>query len=101
MINLVSLFSGAGGLDLAFKQVGGFRNSLVIEYERAFFETLGANICKNRSSQRAICADIRELNPANYFDNMEHPIGVIGGPPCETFSSMGGRSATKNSLSRN
>jgi site-specific DNA-cytosine methylase len=100
MINLVFLFSGVGRLDLAFEQVGGLGNSLVVECERAFFGSLVANICQNRPSQQVICADFRALNPSDYFDNMEHPIGVFGGPPCETFSSMGGRSTTKKILSR-
>ena len=100
-INLVFLFSGVGRLDVAFEQVCGFGNSLVVECERAFLGSLAANICQNRPSQQVICVELRELNSLNYFDNMEHPIGVIGGPPRETFSSMGGRSATKSPLSRN
>ena len=100
-INLVSLFSGVGRLDVAFEQACGFGNSLVVECERAFLGSLAANICQNRPSQQVICAELRELNPLNYFDHMEQPIGVIGGPPRETFSSMGGTSATKNPLSRN
>ena len=99
-INLLFLFSGVGRLDVAFEQVCGFGNSLVVECERAVLESLAANICQNRPSQQVICAGLRELNPLNYFDNMEHPIGVFGGPPCETFSSMGGRSTTKKILSR-
>ena len=100
-INLVTLFSGVGRLDVAFEQACGFGNSLVVACARAFFGSLVANICQNRPSQQVICAGLREVNPLNYFDNMEHPIGVIGGPPRETFSSMGGRSATKRPLSRN
>ena len=100
MINLVFLFSGVGRLDLAFEQVGGLGNSLVVEGERAFFGSLVANICQNRASQQVICSDFRALYPSDYFDNMEHPIGVCGGPPCEKFSSMGGRSTTKKTLSR-
>ena len=40
MINLVFLFSGVGRLDLAFEQVGGLGNSLVVECERAFLDLL-------------------------------------------------------------
>ena len=79
MINLVFLFSGVGRLDLAFEQVGGLGNSLVVECERAFFGSLVANICQNRPSQQVICVEFRELNPSHYFHNMENPIGVIGG----------------------
>ena len=100
-INLVFLFSRIGRLEVAFERVCSFGNSLVVECERAFLGSLAANICQNRPLQQVICAELRELDPLNYFDNMGHPIGVIGGPPRETFSSMGGRSATKNPLSRN
>jgi len=77
--NLLFLFSGVGRLDVAFEQVCGFGNSLVVECERAFLGSLAANICQNRPSRQVICAELRELNPLNYFDNMEHPIGVMGG----------------------
>ena len=88
-------------MEVAFERACSFGNSLVGECERAFLGSLAANICQNRPLQQVICAELRKLNPLNYFDNMEHPIGIIGGSPRETCSSMGGRSATKNPLSRN
>ena len=100
-INLVFLFSGVGRLEVAFERACRFGNSLVGECERAFLGSIAANISQNRPLQQVICAELRELNPLNYFDTMEHPIEIIGDPPRETFSSMEGRSATKNPLSRN
>ena len=87
-IRTLSLFSGAGGLDVGFSDVG-FEIVASVEIERKFCDTLELNTGEGRRFDKSTvnCVDIRE------FGGMElGPIDfVIGGPPCQTFSSAGRR----------
>lgn len=94
-IPTLSLFSGAGGLDLGF-HAAGFRVVEAVEIEAAYCATLRANAEPGRAFEglEVHCKDIREfvteLDPARYRDaGIEF---IIGGPPCQTFSAAGRRS---------
>lgn len=84
----LSLFSGAGGLDIGFKNIG-FDIVASLELEEAFCKTLKANQNFFGESHKVLCADISETNPE------ELKIGkidlIIGGPPCQSFSAAGRR----------
>lgn len=92
VIPTLSLFSGAGGLDLGFIQAG-FAIKACVEIEKDYCATLQAN--KNESLSIAgapmiHCEDIRSFDARKYRN-----LGircVIGGPPCQTFSAAGRRS---------
>lgn len=82
---LVDLFCGAGGLSLGFKQ-NGFKTLLANDFDSLCIETYKYNH-PEIPSNRVLCKDIRELS-----DNINHYINetvdvVIGGPPCQGFSS--------------
>ncbi len=91
-IPTLSLFSGAGGLDLGFIQAG-FAIKACVEIEDNYCATLQAN--KNESLNVSgvptiHCEDIRGFDVKPY-----RKLGircVIGGPPCQTFSAAGRRS---------
>lgn len=84
---VVSLFSGAGGLDLGYLRAG-FPLALAIDRSEAAVETHRRNF----RGPNAVTADLVELGPAGVIELLEpllergHPIGVIGGPPCQGFS---------------
>ena len=84
---IVSLFSGAGGLDLGFKQAG-FTVSVAFDSSNAAIRTHR----KNFPRTRAVVADLMELRPAGVAAEVmaKIPAGdriaVIGGPPCQGFS---------------
>lgn len=78
MGNIVSLFSGCGGLDLGFKKAG-FKTVLATDIWDISCETLK----KNEISEIVINDDIRNIDFRRYKDKIE---GVIGGPPCPPFS---------------
>jgi DNA (cytosine-5)-methyltransferase 1 len=91
--NILSLFTGAGALDHGFERTGRFETRLAVEKEPIFCRTLHANQARGALPSAAILnASIDELAPksilSRYFG--EHTLdGIIGGPPCESFSSMG------------
>ena len=78
--NLVSLFSGCGGLDLGFRRAG-FNIVWANEFDKDIWETYERNHPKTYLCRKSIC-DI---------DASEVPecIGIIGGPPCQSWSEGG------------
>lgn len=88
-IKTLSLFSGGGGLDIAFHDAG-FSILEMVEIDERFAATLEANSGngKHFGNVRVICKDIRDYTPA--CDNVDF---IIGGPPCQTFSSAGRRAS--------
>lgn len=84
---IVSLFSGAGGLDLGFKEVG-FTISVAIDAAAAAIRTHR----KNFPRTKAVVADLTQLQPQGVVDRVSEKlergqrIAVIGGPPCQGFS---------------
>lgn len=84
---VVSLFSGAGGLDLGFRDAG-FPLVFAVDKSSAAIQTHQRNFKNTRS----VAADLEELGPEGVLaalDDVLKPgeaIGVIGGPPCQGFS---------------
>jgi DNA (cytosine-5)-methyltransferase 1 len=81
---LVSLFSGCGGLDLGFKQAG-FSIAWANEFNNKIWETYKYNHPETELDTRSII-DIKS-SEIPFCD------GIIGGPPCQSWSlagSMGG-----------
>lgn len=87
-ITTLSLFSGAGGLDIGFHDVG-FDVIECVEIERKFCDTLERNTGEGKyfPHGRVRCIDIREYRPTD----LPKTDFIIGGPPCQTFSAAGRR----------
>jgi DNA (cytosine-5)-methyltransferase 1 len=88
-IRTLSLFTGAGGLDIGFHQAG-FDVYACVEIDETFCRTLELNKERYfREHCKIICADIRDLQldalPEGKCDF------IIGGPPCQSFSAAGRR----------
>lgn len=80
--NVVSLFSGAGGLDIGFDNVG-FNILLSTDNWKIACDTLKLNGLSNH----VICNDIRNINFKEFKEKSCSDIDVvIGGPPCPPFS---------------
>jgi len=80
-MNIIGLFSGAGGLDLGFEQAG-FKTIWANEYDKEIWETYQKNFPHVYLDQRSI-RDIDSSEIPNDFD------GVVGGPPCQSWSEAG------------
>lgn len=92
--SVLSLFSGAGGLDLGF-EAAGFRTVTAVDNDPNSVNTLR----KNRPEWNPVEADVREWMPDDLPDT---PDVLIAGPPCQGFSLGGNRRAAddRNSLFR-
>lgn len=79
-MKLISLFSGAGGMDLGFTKAG-FEIAVANEYDKKIWETYEKN-----HKAPLIKGDIRDI-PSEAFPN--DCVGIIGGPPCQSWSEAG------------
>ncbi len=79
-MNVVSLFSGCGGLDLGFQQAG-FNVIWANEYDKSIWDTYEFNHPNTYLDKR----DIRKILP----EDIPECIGIIGGPPCQSWSEAG------------
>lgn len=81
MNNILSLFSGAGGLDRGFENAG-FNIVLANEYDNKIWDTYRFNHPNTR-------LDTRSITNINVNDIPDNIIGIIGGPPCQSWSLAG------------
>lgn len=79
-MKLVSLFTGAGGLDLGFEEAG-FKVIWANEYDSTIWETFQTNFPNTKLDKRSI-VDV----PSS---DIPDAIGIIGGPPCQSWSEAG------------
>ena len=80
-MKLISLFSGCGGLDLGFERAG-FEIPVANEFDPTIWATFKANHPKTK----LIKGDIRKIKEEDFPDEID---GIIGGPPCQSWSEAG------------
>lgn len=85
-MELISLFSGAGGMDLGFEKAG-FKIKIANEFDKSIWETYEKN-----HDIELIKGDIRNIS----FEELPYVDGVIGGPPCQSWSEAGTRSGIED-----
>ncbi len=79
-MKIVSLFSGAGGLDLGFEKAG-FTTIWANEYDKEIWKTYENNFPHVTLDKRSITQISAEEIP--------EADGIIGGPPCQSWSEAG------------
>ena len=79
-MKVASLFTGAGGLDLGFKKAG-FDVPWANEFDSAIWDTFESNFPGTTLDRRSI-VDIS----ASEIPDVQ---GIIGGPPCQSWSEAG------------
>ena len=86
--DVISLFSGAMGLDIGMGNAG---LNVVVgqDFDNACVETMKAN------GHNVLSGDIRDIQPQELLDiaglNVGEPFMICGGPPCQPFSTAGKR----------
>ena len=84
-MNVISLFSGCGGLDLGFEKAG-FNIPIANELDKTIWETFKINHPKTK----LIEGDIRNVTKKDIEEFFDGEIdGIIGGPPCQSWSEAG------------
>lgn len=78
--NVISLFAGAGGMDLGFKKAG-FNIIWANDFEKDAVMTY-----KNNIGDHIVYGDITKIDIKNELPNEEEIDLVIGGFPCQGFS---------------
>ena len=85
---VISLFSGAMGLDIGLSQAG-LNIAIGQDFDNSCVSTMKAN------GHRVIGGDIREIAPQDILSTTQmeqgEPFLVCGGPPCQPFSTAGKR----------
>lgn len=85
---IIDLFCGCGGLSLGF-EMAGFESVLAIDLWKDAITTYN----HNRKNKVGMCVDIKELSN-EYLQSLNASgeiVGVIGGPPCQGYSTVGTR----------
>ena len=95
--NFIDLFSGCGGFSTGM-ELAGHKCLLGIDFDKYAMETFA----QNHPHSHAICMDIHKLTKAKLTKliDIKKVDMVIGGPPCQGFSTVGRGAADdeRNSL---
>lgn len=90
------------GLDLGLEKTNRFRLLACVEKEPAYCDTIRMNQAAGRLPKKLQIyeADISSLDPLNMLESLRLRPGeldlLVGGPPCQSFSTAGRRQATQD-----
>lgn len=86
--NVIDLYSGVGGLSLGAVKAG-FTLTAAVEYEKRILNSHEKNFPRSKH----ICSDVSKLDGSSLRTlsgvNKSEISGLIGGPPCQGFSTIG------------
>jgi DNA (cytosine-5)-methyltransferase 1 len=84
-MNVIDLFSGAGGLSLGFMK-DGYTVKKAVEFD----ESIANTYKMNHPEVDMIVDDIKNIDQSGLFHSGDANV-IIGGPPCQGFSMAGAR----------
>lgn len=95
-MQIISLFSGCGGLDLGFEKAG-FRVAVANEFDNTIYDTFKAN----HPNTHLIEGDVRQITKQDIEPFLDgKAVGIIGGPPCQSWSEAGSLRGIEDSRGR-
>ncbi len=87
-LKVMDLFCGTGGFSKGFENTGAFRVAYGVDLLPAAVETFRMN----HPEAVALTADVRSIRLSSVADqtglSAEEPTVIVGGPPCQGFSSI-------------
>lgn len=86
----ISLFTGAGGLDIGFKEAGFkglFASDLMPQAQETYLKNFPDDVYLLRDIRTVTVEEIKQFIGDHQIDV------VIGGPPCQGFSNMGNKNS--------
>lgn len=90
----IDLFSGAGGMALGFKWAG-WKPLLANDIDKRFLETYSRNIHSQTIlgsiSKPSVFKTLVDQAVKGRIEHKNYPFWVLGGPPCQGFSTAGKR----------
>lgn len=96
--NIVSLFSGCGGLDKGFEMAGPFEviyaNDVYIPSCKTFSKNFKLPLVRNPLSAGMFCGDVENAGFLTALSGKDVDV-VTGGPPCQDFSVIRGSEKRK------
>lgn len=96
----VDLFCGAGGLSLGFKWAG-WHSVVANDIEPSFLETysknLGTEVVPGSIESDSVLSEIVRLAADTRRLSSGIPLWILGGPPCQGFSTAGNRRSRNDS----
>lgn len=102
-LTAVSLFTGAGGLDVGLDGTGRFNLLAAVELQETFCKSLRRNQEQGRfgtPETRIIQADLSVYTPQELMAELGIKPGeldvLVGGPPCQSFSTAGRRGGVQD-----
>ena len=97
----ISLFTGAGGLDLGLEEAG-FTTLVAVESNRHARETLNVNRDRFNLPTFEVFEDVNSVTGEDLLAAAGMPAGQVdllsGGPPCQAFSTAGNRRSVADPL---
>lgn len=103
VFTVLSLFSGGMGLDIGLGKTGRFQHLACVEKIPAFCETIRRNRDAGRLGERDLRVyeqDVTELSTDQVMRDLGTAPGdldlLVGGPPCQTFSTTGKRATVQD-----
>lgn len=99
---VVSVFSGAMGLDVGLEQTHAFETIACVEQDQSCCDTIRANRDAGRLTPalKIFQGDVTDFDPTHILKQCGlHPGEVdvlVGGPPCQSFSTAGKRRTTQD-----
>lgn len=99
---VISLFSGAMGLDLGLEETGLFEIVACVEKEKSFCDSIRLNQKAGRLSEdlKVFEGDINDIDPLEVLKACGLKPGDVhllaGGPPCQSFSTAGNRQSVQD-----
>ena len=100
-IKSISLFSGAGGFDLGFESTGFFETVYALEFNPVYAKTLSNNkgyLLNGNEFLKNTDVIIDSIVNIDGYDvlkkiniSLNEKVILYGGPPCQSFSTMGKR----------